>query len=280
MGLSILKMALVSVHIDSFDQFDNLNSFLHQSLYKVMEICHGEMIDLKGRLSHHNQSIKGEIRKNCQAHNKLKDVKNYLYSIQSKLKYLQDELFSNDFGRTPIYPQEGDTELAGAFINEIKYFFNDVKDYIKEYPQTDISLKGTNTSKKAVGRILILPLSYTLDTMVEEETFNAAFRSLQNNGFITDTTTDDQFIACFSGRAVLAKVRWKKQNALYYFIKQLNQKDLITKIPNGIWETAALCFTDKNEGPLNPRNLGKTKPPKNPVCRKIDDAIVLIRKNT
>ena len=268
-------MTSFGASVDSFKQFDELYDFLYLPLPQLQEICGGDVIVLKKKLGSIILSIKGEIRKNCQAQSKRRDAEIYLRSIKSKLKedllnHLLGKEVDSDYQGTPIYPTNDRTPLEQEFTSEIRASFNSAFKYIDELLQKGIGI-STSSSRKDIGnRRITRPVSYTLSSNVDIASFIESFHSLKGK-FISEDTTEEQFMECFSGISVTTKVSWKRQNALYYFITQLNYKKLIEKIPNGIWETATLCFLNESGETLDPGNLGRSKLPKNEKCREIDD---------
>lgn len=273
-------MTLDSSHIDSFIKYDDLDRFLYRPLPDLLKECHNDVLNLKTWLRSNNKSIKGEIRTNCQAHDNSKNFEAYLYSIRSKLGDLLKDLLYPDTEKRSIYQVTSDNSLEAEFVIEIRDNFDKLFKFIDEFPRGEIRSPKAKPSKGGEKSAASHPCSYSLDERVDVETFKDCFVELKGTKFFSDETNMDQFIACFSGDSVPTKVRWKRQNALYYFITRLNQKELIKPIPNGIWETASECFSDKNGEPLDPGNLGRTKPPVNDKSGKIDDAIRLIKKNT
>lgn len=277
-------MSSFGAPVDSFQQFDELYSFLFRPLSQVQEICDGKAINLKFTLGQNIQALKGEIRKNCQAHSKRRDAEIYLRSIKSKLKEdllnpLLGTEVDSEYEGTPIYPTVNRDSSEDEFIGEIKASFSSIFKFIDDLlsgvttsspvPEVKVKEKGKRTKTR--------PASYTLSPDVDKASFVESFHLLRSE-FISDDTTDEQFLTCFSGGPVSTKVSWKRQNALYYFIKQLDHKKIIEKAPRGKWETAALCFIVENGKPLDPGNLGRTDPPVSNICSKIDDAIRLIIK--
>jgi len=279
-------MSSFGAPVDSFHQYERLYSLLYQPLSEVQKIFSGIVINFKYTLGDHIQALKGEIRKNCQAHSKSRDSDIYLRSIKSKLKedllnHLLGTEVDPEYEGIPVYPNFDRNSLDDEFIREIKASFRSIFKFID-----DLSSGVTITSpvpavqvKGKEKRTISIPASFKLSSDIDKTSFFESFHRLSGK-FVGEDTTDEQFMACFSGGPVSTKVLWKRQNALYYYIKQLNQRNIIEKIPNGIWETAALCFIDKTVKPLDPVNLGKTKPPKGNKCTEIDDAIDLIKKNT
>ena len=137
MGIYRFDMTPPGAHVDSFKQFDELYSFLYRPLSQLQEICSRDVIVLKQKLGDNILSIKGEIRKNCQAHSKRRDIEVYLKSIKSKLKedllnHLLGKEVDSEYQGTPIYPTNDRTPLEQEFTSEIRASFNSVFKYIDE----------------------------------------------------------------------------------------------------------------------------------------------------
>lgn len=267
---------------DSFQQFDRLYSLLFRPLSEVQKICGGFIINFKYTLGDHIQALKGEIRKNCQAHSKRKDAEIYLRSIKSKLKedllnHLMGKEVDSDYHGNPIYHTTDRTPRDEEFINEIMASFSSLFKYIDELISMEVGKSFGGSRKEEKYRKTSHPAAYSLTPSVKEAKFLEAFHLLKGK-FISEDTSDEQFWTCFSGKPVPEKVKWERQNALTYFISELNRRELIEKIPNGIWETAALCFFNKKGESLDPGNLGRTKSPSLAKCREIDNAIDIIKK--
>lgn len=265
---------------DSFLKYDDLDRFLYRPLPELLEECHNDVLNLKTWLRSNNKSIKGEIRTNCQAHDNARKFEVYLYSIRSKLGDLLKDLLYPDTGKKSIYQVTSGNSLEVEFVTEIRANFDILFRFIDEFPRGETKSQKTKPSKNGTKVATSHPHSYSLDERVDIETFKQAFDNLKKETHFADDVVLDQFLKCFSGGMVPSKVKWKRQSALYYFITRLSLKEYIKKIPNGIWETASECFANKNGGPLDPGNLGRTKPPVNNKSKKIDDAIRLIKKNT
>jgi hypothetical protein len=277
-------MAPSGVRSDSFDRFDELYGFLYRSLQQVLEICGEDIIILKHTLGQYILSQKGEIRKNCQAHTKQKDIDLYLRSIKSKLKVdLLDQLLgkevNSEYESIAMYPTTDRTPIEEEFICEIRESFKSLFKYIDDLLPKEGGKPPAPAQNAKKYRTASHPPSYTLNPSVDKAKFIELFHLLKGK-FISDETTVEQFMACFSGNPVSTKVKWKFQNALSYFIRQLDQKELIAKIPNGKWKTASECFANKNGELLDSENLGKNYPPISKKSKEIFDAIPSVKKFT
>lgn len=253
--------------MDSFTVYGDFEKFICKPIADILGEGNHDLNQTNNLLRNYCNEVKGEIRKNCQAHNSSGETDYYLFTIKSKLDSLYSDLFINEsdgtFNLTKYYKADLDNVVELTAINIIRHKLSDILKFANNFPVSQgkqykkSSGKTKDDQEKKYFSLKTIP-------GISEEDLTLALNALKALPFRTvgPDTDAERFIKCFSGEKVDNKVKWERTNVLFYFVTCLANKNLFESSNTRIWELSSLCFADKNNNKLTAKQLGKTRPPK------------------
>lgn len=260
----------------SFRRYDSFNDFIIQPINYIIE-QQGDINSLREQLKIHSNNVKGEILANCRAHRSIEDRVVYRRKIYSKLKGLHRTFFIRNSNDSNEDISIKSNKLKKIFRLDVVNVLDDLKHFVTQIgdiPQKINFMDGKQQKES----------SFKLIKAIRKEDIIDVCHELKKIPKLTiDLNTDEElFYQCFSGEQVITKVKWLRNNVLHYFIKELASAQLIEYPPSKIWETAVLCFVDKNGHDYTAKQIGKIHHFKNDRLKeKINDIIEPLKnKNT
>ncbi len=200
---------------------------------------------------------------------KINGLKNSLFhEANGTITYLLDDVKIDDSEDTTMRCIRILKELVFQLYETAK------RDYDSVFISLETSVPPTQRRK---NRRLRSPNRGSFFLLNPNVNFNAIHSRLTQKGhcFIDpEATSAEDIRAVFSGKNISNKVVWYEANSLRYFIRKLNENNLIEHPNEGIWKRTVACFKP-SEGEFEPNDLKDTKDPIASVTLLLDEVLKL-----
>lgn len=152
-------------------------------------------------------------------------------------------------------------------VKDFENILNALERLIIDYKYADVSDVDSVDSKQSTNYSLMLR-----DYNKKHNSLLDLKKSLMDKGFISKDTKLGVFKKIFSGKKISTRVVWIATHTdLGYFIKQLNNLELIKDKKQDHWIAVIKCFVDNNGNPFIRKTLRGSKIPAKK--NKIDSAL-------
>jgi hypothetical protein len=254
--------------MDSFKKYKSFNEFIIQPINNIIEE-YEDSHNFRDHLKIHSNYVKQEIVTNCRAHTSIEDRVEYLKNIRTKLQDLHITFFTLNSKNSKEDLSNRKNKLKKILINDVVNILVDLKNFVSHIgsvPQR-INFVGKEKQKDYSFKLI--------NEIHKKDIFEVCNKLKQlHNLTINPNTSEEQFYQCFSGKQVVAKVTWLRNNVMHYFITELAYAHLMKSPTNRIWEIAANCFVDKDGNSFTAIELGKITPLKNEYIKESVNAII------